>query len=121
MTTQSHNELSDADLAHILGFSLSEQQLSAVKAPREPAVMVAGAGSGKTTSMSARIAFLIGSGYLTPEQDLGLTFTTKATAQLLESARSRISFISRCRKDRSSSVIVGLMALSCPLILQDER
>jgi DNA helicase-2/ATP-dependent DNA helicase PcrA len=91
MTTQSHNELSDADLAHILGFSLSEQQLSAVKAPREPAVMVAGAGSGKTTSMSARIAFLIGSGYLTPEQVLGLTFTTKATAQLLESARSRIS------------------------------
>ena len=90
MTTQSHNELSDADLAHILGFSLSEQQLSAVKAPREPAVMVAGAGSGKTTSMSARIAFLIGSGYLTPEQVLGLTFTTKATAQLLESARSRI-------------------------------
>ena len=91
MTTQSHNELSDADLAHILGFSLSEQQLSAVKAPREPAVMVAGAGSGKTTSMSARIAFLIGSGYLTPEQVLGLTFTTKATAQLLESARSRIT------------------------------
>ena len=91
MTTQSHNELSNADLEHILGFSLSEQQLSAVKAPLEPAVMVAGAGSGKTTSMSARIAFLIGSGYLTPEQVLGLTFTTKATAQLLESARSRIS------------------------------
>ena len=91
MTTQSHNELSNADLEHILGFSLSEQQLSAVKAPLQPAVMVAGAGSGKTTSMSARIAFLIGSGYLTPEQVLGLTFTTKATAQLLESARSRIS------------------------------
>ena len=91
MTTQSNNELSNADLEHILGFSLSEQQLSAVKAPLEPAVMVAGAGSGKTTSMSARIAFLIGSGYLTPEQVLGLTFTTKATAQLLESARSRIS------------------------------
>lgn len=91
MTTQSHNELSDADLAHILEFSLSEQQLSAVKAPREPAVMVAGAGSGKTTSMSARIAFLIGSGYVTPEQVLGLTFTTKATAQLLDSARSRIT------------------------------
>ena len=89
--TQSYNEFSNADLEHILGFSLSEQQLSAVKAPLEPAVMVAGAGSGKTTSMSARIAFLIGSGYLTPEQVLGLTFTTKATAQLLESARSRIS------------------------------
>ena len=91
MTTNSHNELSDADLKEILGFALSEQQLSAVKAPREPAVMVAGAGSGKTTSMSARIAFLIGSGYVTPEQVLGLTFTTKATAQLLDSARLRIA------------------------------
>ena len=91
MTTNSHNELSDADLKEILGFALSEQQLSAVKAPREPAVMVAGAGSGKTTSMSARIAFLIGSGYVTPELVLGLTFTTKATAQLLDSARLRIA------------------------------
>ena len=91
MTTHSTNELSDADLESILGFALSEQQRSAVKAPREPAVMVAGAGSGKTTSMSARIAFLIGSGYVTPERVLGLTFTTKATAQLLDSSRSRIA------------------------------
>jgi len=90
MTSHSHNELSAADLENILGFALSEQQLDAVTAPREPAVMVAGAGSGKTTSMSARIAFLIGSGYVTPEQVLGLTFTTKATAQLLDSARTRI-------------------------------
>ena len=95
MTTNSHNELSDVDLKKILGFALSEQQLNAVKAPREPAVMVAGAGSGKTTSMSARIAFLIGSGYVTPEQVLGLTFTTKATAQLLDSARSRIADLAR--------------------------
>jgi DNA helicase-2/ATP-dependent DNA helicase PcrA len=95
MTTNSHNELSDVDLENILGFALSEQQLNAVKAPREPAVMVAGAGSGKTTSMSARIAFLIGSGYVTPEQVLGLTFTTKATAQLLDSARSRIAELAR--------------------------
>jgi DNA helicase-2/ATP-dependent DNA helicase PcrA len=95
MTTNSHNELSDKDLEEILRFPLSEQQLNAVKAPREPALMVAGAGSGKTTSMSARIAFLIGSGYVTPEQVLGLTFTTKATAQLLDSARSRIAALVR--------------------------
>lgn len=95
MTTHSHNELSDLDLENILGFALSEQQLNAVKAPRDPAVMVAGAGSGKTTSMSARIAFLIGSGYVMPEQVLGLTFTTKATAQLLDSARSRITELAR--------------------------
>jgi len=95
VSTHSTNELSDADLETILGFALSEQQRSAVRAPPEPAVMVAGAGSGKTTSMSARIAFLIGSGYVTPERVLGLTFTTKATAQLLDSARSRIAALTQ--------------------------
>lgn len=84
-------ELTPTQLREVFGFELSEQQWSAVAAPMSPAVMIAGAGSGKTTSMSARIAWLVGSGYTTPERILGLTFTTKATAQLLESSRSSIA------------------------------
>ncbi len=57
----------------------------------EPAVIVAGAGSGKTTSMAARVAWLVGSGYVRPDQVLGLTFTTKATAQLLSSMRRSVT------------------------------
>lgn len=84
-------DLSPQQLSEVFGFTLSEQQWNAVSAGLSPAVMIAGAGSGKTTSMAARIAWLIGSGYVRPENILGLTFTTKATAQLLESARSTIN------------------------------
>lgn len=85
------NDLTPTQLRQVFGFQLSEQQWSAVASAMSPAVMIAGAGSGKTTSMSARIAWLVGSGYASPERILGLTFTTKATAQLLESSRSSIS------------------------------
>lgn len=85
------NDLTPTQLRQVFGFQLSEQQWSAVTAGMSPAVMIAGAGSGKTTSMSARIAWLIGSGYVSPAKILGLTFTTKATAQLLESSRSSIN------------------------------
>ena len=93
-------DLTGRDLETIFGFGLSEQQLAAVMAGMHPAVMIAGAGSGKTTSMSARIAWLVGSGYARPEQILGLTFTTKATSQLLDSARKAINSLAQILPDR---------------------
>ena len=62
------------------------QQCAAITAPLEPAVVIAGAGSGKTTVMAARVVWLVATGQVAPDQVLGLTFTTKATAEL----RSRI-------------------------------
>ena len=85
-----HGDLTPEQLTKVFGFALSEQQWNAVSSGLTPSVMIAGAGSGKTTSMSARIAWIVGSGYARPENILGLTFTTKATAQLLDSARSTI-------------------------------
>lgn len=70
------------DLASALGITFSEQQLAAITAPLEPGVIIAGAGSGKTTVMAARVVWLVGSGQLRPEQVLGLTFTRKAAAEL---------------------------------------
>ena len=78
------------DIDRALGFSLSDEQWTIVSSPLEPSVVVAGAGSGKTTSMSARVAWLIGSGMIAPDAVLGLTFTTKAAAQLLSSTRASI-------------------------------
>ena len=83
------------DLDHALGFSLTDEQWAVVSAPLEPAVVVAGAGSGKTTSMSARTAWLIGSGMVPADGVIGLTFTTKAAAQLLASMRSSVRSIER--------------------------
>lgn len=71
-------------LRELLGvdWSFSDQQFAAVTAPLEPAVVVAGAGSGKTTVMAARVVWLVATGKVQPGEVLGLTFTTKATAQL---------------------------------------
>lgn len=80
-----------AQLDGALGFTLTDEQWLAVTAAVEPAVIVAGAGSGKTTSMAARVAWLVGSGMARPDAVLGLTFTTKATAQLLSAMRGSLA------------------------------
>src|SRR3954466_14456255 len=63
-------------------FPPSDEQFAAITAPLEPAVIVAGAGSGKTNVMAARVVYLVASGQVTPDQVLGLTFTTKAASEL---------------------------------------
>lgn len=81
---------SQQDLIAALGIELSNEQWQAIGAELEPAVMVAGAGSGKTTSMAARVAWLVGSGRVLPDRVLGLTFTNKATGELLEQVRDSL-------------------------------
>jgi DNA helicase-2/ATP-dependent DNA helicase PcrA len=60
----------------------SEQQWAAITAPLAPAVVVAGAGSGKTALMAARVVYLVLTGQVRPDEVLGLTFTTKAASEL---------------------------------------
>lgn len=74
-----------------LGFTLSDEQWQAVSAGLEPAVIVAGAGTGKTTSMAARVAYLVSQGEIEPERILGLTFTNKAASSLLRTVRGVLS------------------------------
>ena len=73
-------------LRDLLGedFTFSAQQFAAITAPLEPAVVIAGAGSGKTTVMAARVVWLVATGQVAPGEILGLTFTTKATAELAD-------------------------------------
>lgn len=80
-------------LAKALGFAPSDAQWEAISAPLEPGVIVAGAGTGKTTSMSARVAYLVGSGQVSADRVLGLTFTNKAAAQLLWAIRTRTAAV----------------------------
>ncbi len=63
-------------------YAPSPQQWAAISAPLTPAVVVAGAGSGKTTLMAARVVYLVATGQVRPDEVLGLTFTTKAAAEL---------------------------------------
>ncbi|WP_035845549.1 ATP-dependent DNA helicase [Kitasatospora azatica] len=78
-------------LKELLGIPFNREQMRAIGAPLDPAVIVAGAGSGKTTVMAARVVWLVGSGAVKPEQVLGLTFTNKAAAELAERVRTALA------------------------------
>jgi DNA helicase-2/ATP-dependent DNA helicase PcrA len=70
------------------GWDLTAEQRAAVGAPLEPGLIIAGAGSGKTEVMAARVVHLVASGQVRPGEVLGLTFTTKATASLATRVRA---------------------------------
>ena len=84
---------SPEDLRELMGedFTLSPEQWQAVAAPLAPAVVIAGAGSGKTALMAARVVYLVANELVRPEQVLGLTFTTKATAELAARIRGALT------------------------------
>lgn len=77
-------------LKELLGIPFTPEQTACIIAPPAPQVIVAGAGSGKTTVMAARVVWLVGTGQVAPEQVLGLTFTNKAAGELAERVRKAL-------------------------------
>jgi DNA helicase-2/ATP-dependent DNA helicase PcrA len=79
-----------AYLRDLLGKSFTDEQLAAATAPLSPQLVVAGAGSGKTTVMAARVVHAVAFHDVSPSAILGLTFTNKAAGQLAESVRKAL-------------------------------
>ncbi|MFJ3927175.1 UvrD-helicase domain-containing protein [Streptomyces sp. NPDC090022] len=78
-------------LKELLGIPFTPEQTACITAPPAPQVIVAGAGSGKTTVMAARVVWLVGTGQVEPAQVLGLTFTNKAAGELAERVRTALA------------------------------
>ena len=79
------------DLRELVGIAFTDAQLAAACAPLAPGLVVAGAGSGKTSVMAARVVWLVGTGQVQPEQVLGLTFTNKAASELAGRLRTSLA------------------------------
>ena len=68
----------------------TQEQIPIIESPLAPAVVIAGAGSGKTETMSQRVLYLVANSIITPNQLLGLTFTRKAAGELSKRIKYRL-------------------------------
>ncbi|MDQ3752477.1 MAG: ATP-dependent helicase [Actinomycetota bacterium] len=75
---------SEAIRAALKGYPPTDEQWQAIDHDLEPLYLIAGAGSGKTAVMAARIAWALETQPYSPSQVLGLTFTNKAAGELQE-------------------------------------
>ncbi len=88
----------------------SKYQSPIISSPLEPAVVIAGAGSGKTETMSNRVLYLVANGLVDAENILGLTFTRKAAGELAIRIRKRLRQLKRAGLiAKSASIDVTVM------------
>ncbi|MGC0143528.1 UvrD-helicase domain-containing protein [Pseudactinotalea sp. Z1732] len=86
---------SAARVARLLGHHPpTAEQARIIEAPLKPLLVVAGAGSGKTETMAARVVYLVANRLVPPGSVLGLTFTRKAAAELSQRIRTRLHELS---------------------------
>jgi DNA helicase-2/ATP-dependent DNA helicase PcrA len=84
--------LSALELAHVLELPPpTPEQQAVIEAPLTPALVVAGAGSGKTETMANRVVWLLANRHVRVSEVLGLTFTRKAAGELGERIERRIA------------------------------
>ena len=87
--------LSAATIAAALGqFPPTVEQAAVIESPLSPALVVAGAGSGKTETMASRVVWLVANGMVRRDEVLGLTFTRKAAGELAERIQRRLQRLS---------------------------
>src|ERR1043165_3526879 len=86
---------------------LNDEQRAAVEATRGPLCILAGAGTGKTTTITRRIAWQVASGAFPAEQIVAVTFTDKAAGELR--ARLRALGVDGVRASTFHSAALALL------------
>jgi len=105
------------DIAEALGQHVpTPEQQAVIEAPLAPQLVVAGAGSGKTETMSARVVYLVATGQVRADQVLGLTFTRKAAAELSDRVRTRLRQLRRAGLLDTHQAATGGLEVDRPTI-----
>lgn len=91
---------------------LTDQQREAVEHRGSPVVILAGAGTGKTTALTSRIAHIIASGDALPEEILAVTFTNKAARELETRLKRKLD-------DDLNGMTVGTFHSICARMLRE--
>ncbi|MEO5627440.1 MAG: UvrD-helicase domain-containing protein [Candidatus Saccharimonadales bacterium] len=96
---------------------LNQEQQKAVQATEGPLLILAGAGSGKTKTLTHRIAYIIASKKATPFNILSVTFTNKAAGEM----RERVANLLGARaEDRSFMPYMGTFHSICVRLLRQD-
>lgn len=82
--------------------------------PRQPMLVVAGAGSGKTTTMADRVVWLCANGHVRPDQILGVTFTKKAAGQLSRKISEQLAKLAESGLIPLETLLAGQVPVSPP-------
>ena len=96
---------------------LNEEQRTAVLHTEGPVLILAGAGSGKTSTMTHRIAYLITEKRVAPSRILGLSFTNKAAFELKERVKKLVTKISHPKA--TQGLVVSTFHSLCVRILRE--
>jgi DNA helicase-2/ATP-dependent DNA helicase PcrA len=98
-----------AQLARLLRLpEPTPEQAAVISAPLGPLAVIAGAGSGKSETMAARLVWLVANGMVRPDRVLGLTFTRKAAAEFADRVRSRLERLRRAALEGPGLASTGL-------------
>ena len=106
--TSSGIAYSPSQLARMTGArEPTPEQAAVIGAPLTPMAVIAGAGSGKSETMAARLVWLVANQLVRPERVLGLTFTRKAAAELADRVRTRLTGLRRAGLELSAGGLPG--------------
>jgi DNA helicase-2/ATP-dependent DNA helicase PcrA len=108
-----------ADTKEKTSFPLNPEQAIAAKAPFAPLLIVAGAGTGKTRTLTSRIAYLIESG-IPPWKICAITFTNKAAKEMADRTRLAMSSPKRLTSGSAKGPFIGTFHSLGARILREE-